>query len=255
MGKRGFTLVEMAVVLVVVGLLVGGLLAAQSMISTANSHKIVRKLETYNFAIANFRQVYHFYPGDFPNSDTAFSLANSNGNGNKMWAQEGNSAGDTEWYKAWWHLAASGFMKELERPSSGLNDKATAKLWLGRNIPEIVPGVTGQFLYNNSLSGCTTGMNMVVGAWDEGQIDENNFPGMFYLNGALTGPEAQMLDSKMDDAQATTGIVTGLTGTRFNSTSPAYSVGDQCDSAYPSNNIPSCMVRICVSQTPLQMGI
>lgn len=38
--KRGFTLVELSIVLVIIGLLVGGILAAQSMISTAKLNVI-----------------------------------------------------------------------------------------------------------------------------------------------------------------------------------------------------------------------
>lgn len=64
--KKGFTLVELAIVLVIIGLLIGGILAAQSMIDTAKVQRLIRNIGQYEIAINNFRQTYRFYPGDDP---------------------------------------------------------------------------------------------------------------------------------------------------------------------------------------------
>ena len=60
--KRGLTLVELSIVLVIIGLLVGGILAAQSMISTAKLQKLVRDLSQYEIATNNFKLNYNYYP-------------------------------------------------------------------------------------------------------------------------------------------------------------------------------------------------
>lgn len=62
--KRGFTLVELSIVLVVIGLLIGGILAAQSMIATAKVQRLARDLVQYEIATQNFRQNFKKYPGD-----------------------------------------------------------------------------------------------------------------------------------------------------------------------------------------------
>lgn len=62
--KRGFTLVELSIVLVVIGLLIGGILAAQSMVSTAKITRAVKQLSEYDVAISNFRERYKGWPGD-----------------------------------------------------------------------------------------------------------------------------------------------------------------------------------------------
>ena len=62
--KRGFTLVELSIVLVIIGLLIGGILVAQSMISTARIQSQVRQLEQYNAATSNFKSRYNQIPGD-----------------------------------------------------------------------------------------------------------------------------------------------------------------------------------------------
>ena len=56
--KRGFTLVELSIVLVIIGLLIGGILVAQSMISTSKVLRFASDLGRYEVAINNFKQAY-----------------------------------------------------------------------------------------------------------------------------------------------------------------------------------------------------
>lgn len=68
--KKGFTLVELSIVLVIIGLLIGGILIAQSMVSTVKLQKVIRQLAQYDIAVTNFYTKYNQMPGDsslFPN--------------------------------------------------------------------------------------------------------------------------------------------------------------------------------------------
>lgn len=62
--KRGFTLVELAIVLVIIGLLIGGILAASSMLETVKINSGIRQLSQYDVAVNNFRNIYKGFPGD-----------------------------------------------------------------------------------------------------------------------------------------------------------------------------------------------
>ena len=62
--KRGFTLVELSIVLVIIGLLIGGILAAQSMINTAKVQGLVRQIGQFDTAVTNFQTKYNQLPGD-----------------------------------------------------------------------------------------------------------------------------------------------------------------------------------------------
>lgn len=62
--KRGFTLVELSIVLVIIGLLIGGILASQSMITTAKMARAIKQVSEYEIAINNFKSKYGTIPGD-----------------------------------------------------------------------------------------------------------------------------------------------------------------------------------------------
>lgn len=62
--KRGFTLVELSIVLVIIGLLVGGILVAQSMIQTTKIQSGVRQIQQFDVAMQNFQTKYNALPGD-----------------------------------------------------------------------------------------------------------------------------------------------------------------------------------------------
>jgi prepilin-type N-terminal cleavage/methylation domain-containing protein len=64
--KQGFTLVELSIVLVIIGLLIGGILVAQSMIDTSKIEAQVRQIGQFDSAVANFVTKYNSLPGDSP---------------------------------------------------------------------------------------------------------------------------------------------------------------------------------------------
>jgi prepilin-type N-terminal cleavage/methylation domain-containing protein len=69
--KRGFSLVELSIVLVILGLLVGGVLSGQSLIRAAQWRKTMVDVQNIGAAVGTFRDKYFALPGDMPNA-TAF---------------------------------------------------------------------------------------------------------------------------------------------------------------------------------------
>ena len=68
--ESGFTLVELSIVLVIIGLLIGGILVAQSMVTTATIQAQIKQIGEWDTAVNNFKAKYASLPGDsdkFPN--------------------------------------------------------------------------------------------------------------------------------------------------------------------------------------------
>ena len=73
--RLGFTLVELALVLVIVGLLITGVLKGEALIQNAKVKKLVNQKESLSAAYYTFYDRYGMYPGDenstsFPTGDT-----------------------------------------------------------------------------------------------------------------------------------------------------------------------------------------
>jgi len=62
----GFTLVELSIVLVIVGLITGGVLVGQDLISAAATRAQISQIEKYQTAVNTFRGKYGYLPGDIP---------------------------------------------------------------------------------------------------------------------------------------------------------------------------------------------
>jgi prepilin-type N-terminal cleavage/methylation domain-containing protein len=62
--QAGFTLVEIAIVMVIIGLLIGGILKGQAMIQNAKVKRVVKQADELRAAIMSFYDKYGVYPGD-----------------------------------------------------------------------------------------------------------------------------------------------------------------------------------------------
>lgn len=107
MKRRGFTLVELSIVLVIIGLLIGGILVASSSIETAKLHKSVKTLQNIDIAVKNFQSRFQQLPGDSnvfqPMGNNNKNLATAPVSGRPSF----NCAGEYTYF--WSHLNQSGF--------------------------------------------------------------------------------------------------------------------------------------------------
>lgn len=85
--QRGFTLVEIVIVLVIVGLLIGAVLKSQEMITNANIKRIENDKADLTAAVLAYQDRYKMLPGDDNEADSRFATytgvltANGNGDG------------------------------------------------------------------------------------------------------------------------------------------------------------------------------
>lgn len=68
---RGFTLIELAIVLVIIGLIVGGVLVGRDLISAAAMRAQISQIEKIQQAIGTFRSKYSYLPGDIKDPEAS----------------------------------------------------------------------------------------------------------------------------------------------------------------------------------------
>ncbi len=108
--QSGFTLVEIAIVLVIIGLLLGGVLKGQEMIANAKYKSLRSEIQSYAAAFYSFQDRYRALPGDFNQASTKLDPAAPNGNGaGTIGGGLCNAAGD-ESCMVWQHLRYAGLI-------------------------------------------------------------------------------------------------------------------------------------------------
>ena len=98
---RGFTLVEIAIVLVIIGLLLGGVLKGQGLIDSAKVKNIIQQANSLSAAVNAYQDKFRALPGDDIQATTHVPGALMNGNGDGQ---------ITEYLGAPQHLALGGFI-------------------------------------------------------------------------------------------------------------------------------------------------
>jgi len=107
--QGGFTLVEIAIVLVIIGLLLGGALKGQELIENARINRVKSDLDQISAAVYSYQDRYGALPGDDANADVNVG-STLTGNGNGLIAGGWNATSGTESTAVWDHLRRAGFL-------------------------------------------------------------------------------------------------------------------------------------------------
>ena len=229
--RAAFSLVELSIVLVILGLLTGGILAGQSLIRAAELRSISTDYGKYMTAVRGFRDKYFAIPGDMNNA-TAFwgslggtgadatcqaiaatgtATCNGDGDGSLI-----NSLGaNYEFYRFWQHLANAGL---IEGQYNGL---VTSPNVPGTNVP--VSKISGAYFYARTGLGYTVAGGTTAYAGDNLHLPGDMGKSMFQFTTITGNPtsagtyplkpeEAWNIDTKLDDGKPGTGFVMALKG-------------------------------------------
>jgi prepilin-type N-terminal cleavage/methylation domain-containing protein len=208
MTKNGFSLVELSVVLVIIGLIVGGITGGANLLHTAKLNKVISELKGYETGVENFRLKYNAWPGDMPNATSIWGTYNAGTNPTGVTDGNGNEKLDPwpEVYQTWSHLAKSGLIVgDYNGVGTGYGNASP-----GTNLPE--SGAVKSTFYFISDTGTGTPHFGVSGNFLN-LLD--SFGGGGQWDGKMKPSDVYYIDKKMDDgdngiSSATTGKILAL---------------------------------------------
>ncbi len=219
---RGFTLVELAIAVVIIGLLTAGILKGRELFGNAQVTAAITVQDDIRKALKVFRDSYYTYPGDLMTPSTTLNnctgvICSRVGNGDGIIGisvemgtpmssifKGTTSPPNTENASAWAQLAASEIMhKTVPEPNA---------IDAGQSHPAAPGGGVYHLLYNG------TGLGNAIGTAEtlpsghyliqttNAQVDGTNYRD----NAVLPARVMERLDKKMDDGTPFTGNVFGI---------------------------------------------
>jgi prepilin-type N-terminal cleavage/methylation domain-containing protein len=182
--QKAFTLVELSIVIVVIGLIVSAVVAGGAMVQAAKLHSDISKFREYKTAYSMFVDQYNGAPGDMINAIAYWGGVTANGNGNKT------IECCAETLFTWQQLSLAKLTGDFA---------ATAYPRVSSSkISTII-----MFLVEDNSN-----------TWKISKINAPNMIGTFNTvtgwNSAISPVQALAIDTKMDDGVPTKGKVTGF---------------------------------------------
>lgn len=227
--QHGFTLIEVSIVLVIIGLITGGVLVGRDLISAATMRAQIAQIEKFNTATRTFQGKYGYLPGDIPNpAASQFGFATRG-----AYAGEGDGSGLIEGNYGNAVGSNYGTMETTGEPAMFWVDLSQAGLIEGRfnsasSTAPLGPDVTGAGV-NAYLPQAKIGTGNYIAVWSGGW-QENTLPppgdganyfsisGIICLsdtsfvsaNTTLSVQQAYAIDKKTDDGAPQSGNIVAL---------------------------------------------
>ena len=210
--KHAFSLVELSIVLVILGLLVGGILSGKSLIRASELRSVTTQYYGFVSAVKSFKDKYFALPGDMTNA-TAFWGTNTNpgdcfstdaktcnGDGDNLVKNSGGNPKIRESFGFWQHLANAGLV-------TGQYAGDDAAMCSASSCPA---ARVGGYWYVQDFGTFSMSFNAFLGYYGHGFLLTGASGGSYLI---FTPAEAWNIDSKMDDGKPATGkIVVTMSG-------------------------------------------
>lgn len=109
---RAFSLVEIGVALLIIGVLIGAVLKGKDLLDSAKLYSITKDFQNIKHSVSTYQETYQYLPGDDPKANR-FGTHITPGNGDqKITGSEAS--------QVWVHLNAAGLWKNQDSPTSKL---------------------------------------------------------------------------------------------------------------------------------------
>lgn len=208
MNNKAFTLIELSVVIIIIGLIVAGIVAGQSLIKQIALKSITVENNKFSTAFNSFKLQHDYFPGDFPNAydlwEASSGLADCDDNSTNTGCNgdgDGLVSWNNETFKIWEHLFLAGLYQKhyLGEPASPAYKYDTAMPRSKHTANKTSYFVGTAWYYNLGTHNAFVVM---------GLRDTETWPNV----AALSAREAKAIDDKIDDGIPTNGKVASLDG-------------------------------------------
>jgi len=208
--EEGFTLIELSIVLVIIGLIIGGVLVGRDLIEAANIRATVSQYEKFNTAAHAFQLKYGYLPGDLPNSANFGFTAISSVLLEGMGVTPGNGLIEST--------------NGAAEASNAIPAQETTQFWRQLFVADLInspisdpgdgPPVLTQGEVGNYFPPAKIGNNNFWVVYNDGSFNYYELTGLTGVNGAynypknyLTPLQAFAIDQKIDDGLPGSGTV------------------------------------------------
>jgi prepilin-type N-terminal cleavage/methylation domain-containing protein len=226
--KSAFTLVEMAIVIVIVAVIIAGIFSGQEILEGSKRLAVISELNNYKTSYEQFEEKYYSVPGDMVDATSVWSSADGNGDGDGTIERGGNN----EDYLAWQHLALSGFIDgSFDGSMSGSNVELETEIPKG---PYIKSGY--RMIRQNEKTPSSDYYNAVT----LGKVRSGH-----NVDTALFTPrQAHSIDQKIDDINPSEGNLVTIAGNGVTATDcvTANGAGDEDDTYTLTNDDVDCIL-------------
>lgn len=229
--KSAFSLIELSIVLIIIGLLVAGVTGGASLIKSSELRSVITEARSWAIAVNGFYNQFNALPGDFGTALGSSSVGD--GDGTIEFATGPGTITNGTYYEgrnAWVQLKAAGILdSNVLSQATSITASNTTISSFGANLPASKIRSSGwDFEYNSTTSQNTVVLTGAIGASTACSAGSTTASTTLTsttscATGAITPTDALSLDSKFDDGSAINGKLRGIRSTCFNSTTGVYS--------------------------------
>ena len=214
--SSGFTLIELSIVIVIIGLIVSSVVGGQALVKQAKVRSQISDLQKYHLAYNAFKLEYGSPPGDLSRASSYWS-GSPNGNGNKRIDAAADAAYiDGEAKMFWKHLSDSGLIEGSYAGSGTLTIGITHP---AMKLDERFGMTAGGALTNNTVQNAEAGpvyqlsyangqRKYRAALWLNDSRSSSGVTNNFFddTNGTADPQTFRDIDKKVDDGIALSGI-------------------------------------------------
>lgn len=214
--QSGFTLIELAIVLVIIGLLLGGVLKGQELITQAKIKNVIADFNGITAAYYGYQDRYKTIPGDDAGAVVRWAPSAAVGNG------QGNGNGQLD------EATPGDYNDNVAAPTATDGTQETSLFWRDLRLAGFVGG-SGGANPNNAVAGMVgvqQGQDLLRSATG---VSGSGFTGLILCSSNLPDKIAVAVDTTLDDGNPQTGSVRAITQTAPNPTMAAGGFGQDAD--------------------------